>query len=127
MSSRFQSDRATDPSPVSIAPQIDFRPAARERSIRSRTARSRNGFERACQSLAGGVSSGLRRQARPYPLYFDHGSGARVWDIDGNAYLDYGLAWGPLILGHCPAPVVEAVAGQLAQGFTFGAQHALEI
>lgn len=77
--------------------------------------------------LAGGVSSSIRRQARPYPLYFTCGRGAQVMDVDGNAYLDYGLAWGPLILGHAPAEISEAVRGQLERATTFGAQHDLEI
>src|SRR5207253_1393445 len=83
-------------------------------------------FERAQRSLAGGVSSGLRRSARPYPLYFVSGRGSRVTDVDGNSYLDYGLAWGPLILGHAPQKVIAAVRAQLDRGFTFGAQHNLE-
>jgi glutamate-1-semialdehyde 2,1-aminomutase len=83
-------------------------------------------FERAQQSLAGGVSSGLRRSARPYPLYFASGSGAQVVDVDGNTYLDYGLAWGPLILGHCPPEITQAVSAQVRRSLTFGAQHDLE-
>ena len=77
--------------------------------------------------MAGGVSSGLRRSAKPYPLYFSHGKGSHLWDVDGNQYLDYSLAWGPLILGHAPDRVVERVREQAARGFTFGAQHDLEI
>jgi len=63
---------------------------------------------------------------RPYPLFFSSGHGARVTDVDQNTYVDYGLAWGPLILGHTPAEVVEAVSRQIRRGFTFGAQHDLE-
>jgi glutamate-1-semialdehyde 2,1-aminomutase len=77
-------------------------------------------------SLAGGVSSGLRRSARPYPLFFTHGSGSRAFDVDRNSYLDYGLAWGPLILGHAPAEPAAAASAQLSKGVTFGAQHDLE-
>ena len=73
------------------------------------------------RTLAGGVSSGLRRIARPYPLFFDHGKGSRVWDVDGNQYIDYGLAWGPLILGHAPDCIVEALTRQAPRGLTFGA------
>ena len=46
--------------------------------------------------------------------------------MDGNSYLDYGLAWGHLILGHAPPEILEAVTRQLQKGFTFGAQHDLE-
>jgi len=77
-------------------------------------------------SLAGGVSSSLRRSARPYPLFFTYGVGSRVYDVDGNSYLDYGLAWGPLILGHAPAEPAAALMAQLNKGVTFGAQHDLE-
>jgi glutamate-1-semialdehyde 2,1-aminomutase len=98
----------------------------REESVRKKTQQSLKRFQRAQKSLAGGVSSGLRRNARPYPLYFERGVGSRVFDVDGNAYLDYGLAWGPLVLGHAPPEIVDAIARQLHQGLTFGAQHDLE-
>lgn len=99
----------------------------REESIRAKTLGSLNRYDRARKSLAGGVSSGLRRTARPHPLYFSHGQGARIIDVDGNPYLDYGLAWGPLILGHAPLEVTFAVAAQAGRELTFGAQHDLEI
>ncbi len=72
------------------------------------------------------VASSIRRAARPYPLFFESCHGSRVTDVDRNSYVDYGLAWGPLILGHTPAEVVEAVDRQIRRGFTFGAQHDLE-
>ncbi len=68
----------------------------------------------------------MRRAAKPYPLFFSHGAGSRVFDVDGNGYLDYGLAWGPLILGHSHPSVVEAVRRQAGRALTFGAQHDLE-
>jgi glutamate-1-semialdehyde 2,1-aminomutase len=82
--------------------------------------------QRSSRTLAGGVSSSMRRAAKPYPLFFDHGAGSRVFDVDGTSYLDYGLAWGPLILGHSHPTVVEAVAKQASRAMTFGAQHDLE-
>src|SRR5215204_3048983 len=112
-----------------MASQSEPRPLRvddRERSIREKTRGSFARFERSAKTLAGGVSSGLRRSARPYPLFFDHGKGSRVWDVDGNEYIDYGLAWGPLILGHAPDCVVEAIQRQAPRGLTFGAQHDLE-
>lgn len=109
-----------------MIPTVTFDSASRERSIRRKTSGSMQRFARAQRSLAGGVSSGLRRSARPYPLYFARGSGARVVDVDGNTYLDYGLAWGPLILGHSPAEIAQAVAAQARRSLTFGAQHDLE-
>jgi glutamate-1-semialdehyde 2,1-aminomutase len=104
-----------------------FQATEREARVRQKAAGSLARYQRACQSLAGGVSSGLRRTARPFPLYFREGSGAWITDVDGNRYLDYTLAWGPLILGHAPAPVNAAIAAQLERGHTFGAQHDLEI
>jgi glutamate-1-semialdehyde 2,1-aminomutase len=103
-----------------------FHAAKREGSVRAKTAGSLARFERSSRSLAGGVASGIRRAARPYPLFFESGHGSRVTDVDQNTYIDYGLAWGPLILGHTPTAVVDAVGRQIRRGFTFGAQHDLE-
>src|SRR5579864_6448304 len=98
----------------------------REKSVRSKTPKSLARYQRAQSSLAGGVSSGLRRSARPYPLYFQEGHGSKVQDVDGNHYIDYGLAWGPLILGQSPPEVAQAIGQQAGLGLTFGAQHDLE-
>ena len=106
--------------------EVGFNAAGREASVRRKAAGSLARFERAQGSLAGGVSSGLRRSARPFPLFFHHGKGAELTDVDGNVYIDYTLAWGPLILGHAPAAVNEAVREHLERGHTFGAQHDLE-
>ncbi len=100
--------------------------AEREQSVRRKTSGSLARYERSRRSLAGGVSTGLRRSARPYPLFFERGEGSRIVDVDGNVYLDYTLAWGPLILGHNPPEVVAALRRQAAAGSTFGAQHDLE-
>jgi glutamate-1-semialdehyde 2,1-aminomutase len=97
-----------------------------ENQVREKTRGSWERYQRARRTLAGGVSTALRRNARPYPLYFERGAGAQIFDVDGNGYLDYTLAWGPLILGHSHPRVVEAVQRQAAAGFTFGAQHDLE-
>lgn len=103
-----------------------FNASQREASVRQKAAGSLERFERSRRSLAGGVSSGLRRAARPFPLFFHHGSGTQLTDVDGNVYTDYTLAWGPLILGHAPAAVNRAVMEHLERGHTFGAQHDLE-
>ncbi|MGB8589960.1 MAG: aspartate aminotransferase family protein, partial [Candidatus Acidiferrales bacterium] len=94
--------------------------------VREKTHGSYERFLRAQHTLAGGVSSGLRRNARPYPLYFRQGQGCHAVDVDGNRYCDYGLAWGPLILGQAAPELVEAIVKQSKRGFTFGAQHDLE-
>ena len=62
----------------------------------------------------------------PLPITFDHGRGSRLWDIDGNEYIDYALAFGPMLLGHSPEPVVAAVEDQIHRGIGFGASHRLE-
>lgn len=103
-----------------------FSPALREQNIRVKTAGSLERWRRASASLSGGVSSGLRRSAHPYPLYFSHGNRATLCDVDGNEYLDYTLGWGPNLLGNAPPEVVEAVREAIGRGFTFGAQHDLE-
>ncbi|HZQ43609.1 MAG TPA: aspartate aminotransferase family protein [Acidobacteriaceae bacterium] len=94
--------------------------------MRRKTRGSRERFEKASHSLSGGVSSGLRRSARPYPLYFSHGKGAHLQDVDGNSYLDYTLGWGPNILGNAPDEVIESIQREMTRGLTFGAQHDLE-
>jgi glutamate-1-semialdehyde 2,1-aminomutase len=106
--------------------QYDFQVAAREARIRANTPGSLSAYERSQKSLAGGVSTALRRSAKPYPMFYSHGEGAWITDVDGNRFIDYTLAWGPLILGHAPAVVNEALAAQLPKGHTFGAQHELE-
>lgn len=80
-------------------------------------------WQRTRRSLAGGVSTGLRAQMPPHPLSFDHGSGARLTDVDGNEYTDYVLGWGPLFLGHSHPEVTAAVAAQLSRGQAYGSGH----
>jgi len=126
MSSPANPNEITDAAATAPRLPTAFRSDEREERVRQKTRGSVSRLERSRQSLAGGVSSGLRRTFRPNPLFFDRGRGSRVIDVDQNVYLDYGLAWGPLILGHAPPEVVEAVQYQLSKGFTFGAQHDLE-
>ncbi|MBI1787380.1 MAG: aspartate aminotransferase family protein [Acidobacteria bacterium] len=83
-------------------------------------------LERARGSLAGGVSSPFRAKA-PMPLYFSGGCGSRLRDVDGNEYIDYQLAWGPMILGYAHPALVEAMRRQAGQPLAYGAQHELEI
>lgn len=91
-----------------------------------RYAASRAQHERARASLAGGVATAFRASQQPTPLTFVTGRGAHLRDIDGNEYVDYALAFGPMLLGHSPSPVVEAVQRQLAAGIGYGASHPLE-
>lgn len=91
-----------------------------------RYAGSRAQFERAKKSLAGGVGSVFRARQRPVPITFERGSGSRLFDVDGNEYIDYAMGFGPTILGHSPRPVIEAVQRQLVAGIDYGACHPLE-
>lgn len=84
-------------------------------------------YERACQTLATGVSSGIRRHVTPVPLYFERGDGPYFFDVDGQRLLDYTLAWGPLIVGSNHPNINARVIEQLGRGYTFGAQHRGEV
>jgi glutamate-1-semialdehyde 2,1-aminomutase len=79
--------------------------------------------------MPGGVSSPARsfRAVGMPPLVLERGRGSRVWDADGREFIDYLMAFGPLILGHAHPAVVEAVREALAQGTAFGATTALEV
>jgi glutamate-1-semialdehyde 2,1-aminomutase len=83
-------------------------------------------WERAKGSLAGGVSTGMRASMKPHPLFFRKGEGPRLFDLDGNSYLDHVLGWGPVILGHGHPELTAAVASRIGDGATFGAGHPLE-
>ena len=61
------------------------------------------------------------------PKYLRRGSGARVWDVDGNEFLDYNSGIGPIILGYCHPAVDEAIRRQLQDGITFSLMHPLEV
>ncbi|MDQ3578965.1 MAG: aminotransferase class III-fold pyridoxal phosphate-dependent enzyme, partial [Actinomycetota bacterium] len=91
-----------------------------------RYAGSGRAFERRQRTLARGVASAIRVTQRPLPLTFTEARGAWLRDLDGNEYVDYALAYGPMVLGHSPAPVLEAVAKQLSEAITYGASHRLE-
>lgn len=61
------------------------------------------------------------------PIYLQKGKGCRVWDVDGNEYIDYNMAIGPLSLGYCFDPVDEAIIKQIRDGITFSLMHPLEV
>lgn len=85
-------------------------------------------FALAQNRIPGGVDSPVRafRGVGGTPFFVEKGEGARIWDADGNAYIDYVLSWGPLILGHAHPRVVRAIQAAAAQGTSFGAPTALE-
>jgi glutamate-1-semialdehyde 2,1-aminomutase len=92
-----------------------------------RFSRSSQLLERSQKVLAGGVSSDVRKAELLHPLFFTSGRGSRVWHVDGNEFIDYILAQGPLLLGHTPQPVLEAVALQLQKGLMYAAQLEAEL
>ncbi|SNY89488.1 glutamate-1-semialdehyde 2,1-aminomutase [Nocardia amikacinitolerans] len=87
---------------------------------------SRTAFERTRLSLGGGVSSGLRAAMRPVPLFVEKGRGAHVWDLDGDRYLDYVMAWGPLVHGHSHPHVIDSVMRVMTSMQVVGMGHRLE-
>ena len=80
-------------------------------------------FERAQQLIPGGVNSPVRaaRSVGGTPRFIDRGTGAYLWDADGNRYVDYVLSWGPLVLGHAHDAVVDAITEAAAKGTSYGA------
>ena len=91
--------------------------------------RSRELFARAKQSLVGGVNSPVRamRGIGRDPIFIDRAEGTRVFDVDGNVYVDYLASWGPAILGHAPPVVIDDLRDALARGTSYGAPTEREI
>ena len=91
--------------------------------------RSQQLFEQAQRVIPGGVNSPVRsfRAVEGTPPFIARGAGARVWDVDGNEYIDYLGSWGPLALGHAHPAVVEAVQQATADGTSFGAPVEQEV
>ncbi len=89
--------------------------------------RSRALFERAQHALAGGVSSEFRKGNVPHPLVYVRAQGARLFDADGNEYLDFALSQGPMVLGHGHPEVLEAVERASCDGQLYAALHLAEI
>jgi glutamate-1-semialdehyde 2,1-aminomutase len=91
--------------------------------------RSEELIHRARRSIPGGVNSPVRafKGVGGSPLFFESAAGAELIDVDGNRYVDYVGAWGPMILGHGHPAVTRAVAAQLDRALAFGAPTELEI
>src|SRR5262245_3162828 len=91
--------------------------------------RSNSLYERAVQVIPGGVNSPVRafKSVGGQPLFIERAAGARVVDADGNEYVDFVGSWGPMILGHAPPAVVEAVREAAGRGTSYGAPTELEV
>ena len=86
-------------------------------------------FERAQQSIPGGVNSPVRafKSVGGTPVFIKSAKGAYLHDVDGNKYIDYIASWGPMILGHAHEPVVKAIQEYAAYSTSYGAPTELEI
>src|SRR5690625_1896033 len=89
--------------------------------------KSKELLNRAQKVLAGGVSSEFRKRGYPHALFYSHGLGSRLYDVDGNEYLDFTLSQGPLILGHSHPEVLKSVEEYSSKGQIFAGQHIREI
>ncbi len=90
--------------------------------------KSYNEFEEAKKYIPGGVNSPVRafKSVGTHPVVFERAKGSKVWDIDGNEYIDYVSSWGPLILGHADDRILNAISKAAANGTSFGAPTAIE-
>jgi glutamate-1-semialdehyde 2,1-aminomutase len=91
--------------------------------------RSKELFKKASALIPGGVNSPVRafRAVGGNPLFIEKARGPRIYDADGNSYLDYVLSWGPMILGHAHPRVVKALKNAVEKGTSYGAPTLLEI
>ena len=93
------------------------------------TTRSAQVMARARSLFPGGVNSPVRafRGVGGEPFVVARGEGARLYDVDGRQYIDFVLSWGPLVLGHAPRPVLDAIDDAMRRGTSFGAPTRLEV
>lgn len=90
---------------------------------------NKNIFKKACEHLVGGVNSPVRawKAVGGTPHFFVRGEGPRIYDVEGNEYLDYVCSWGPLILGHSHPSVVKAIKDAAGNSTSFGAPCVQEV
>lgn len=90
--------------------------------------KSVDAYKESVNLMPGGVNSPVRafKSVGMNPIYMDHGKGSKIYDIDGNEYIDYVLSWGPLILGHADQRVVANLKEVAEKGTSFGAPTLLE-
>ena len=94
-----------------------------------KTARSHEILQAARALFPGGVNSPVRAfgGVGGEPFIVDRGEGCRIWDVDGNEYIDFVLSWGPLVLGHAPPIVLDALDETMRRGTSFGIPTELEV
>jgi glutamate-1-semialdehyde 2,1-aminomutase len=93
------------------------------------TDRSKELFKRAKRVIPGGVNSPVRAYGSVggVPRFIERGKGCRIWDADGNEFIDFVGSWGPLIAGHANPSILKALRAAMASGTSFGAPTQLEI
>jgi glutamate-1-semialdehyde 2,1-aminomutase len=84
-------------------------------------------LDRSKKSLAGGVSSEFRKYNHPHAIFYSHAAGTKIYDVDGNEYLDFTLSQGPLLLGHNHPHVSKRVEDYAKLGQLYAGQHILEV
>ena len=91
--------------------------------------KSRRLFSKAVKVIPGGVNSPVRafKAVGRTPIFIERANGSKIYDVDGNTYIDYVLSWGPLILGHAYPSVVKALKLAVEKGTSYGAPTALEV
>jgi len=94
-----------------------------------KTTKSRDLFKASKRIIPGGVNSPVRafKNVGNNPVFIKKAKGSKLWDVDGNEYIDYVLSWGPMILGHAPAKVIKAIQKAAENGTSFGAPTELEL
>jgi glutamate-1-semialdehyde 2,1-aminomutase len=94
------------------------------------TSKSAELYQEALQYIVGGVNSpsrSFKAVGGGYPIYMKRAKGAYFWDVDGNRYIDYLAAYGPIIAGHAHPHITSAIAGAAENGTLYGTPHELEI
>jgi glutamate-1-semialdehyde 2,1-aminomutase len=86
-------------------------------------------YKKAYDVIPGGVNSPVRafKAVGGKPVFIDRSQGSKIYDVDGNVYIDYVLSWGPLILGHAHPNIIKALKKALERGTSYGAPTSLEI
>ena len=92
------------------------------------SSKSLTAWRKSQQFIPGGVNSPVRNFSKVggHPRFIARGEGSKIYDVDGNAYIDYVASWGPLVLGHAHPSVVEAINAAALNGTSFGAPTILE-
>ena len=92
------------------------------------SSKSLTAWQKAQQFIPGGVNSPVRNFSKVsgHPRFIARGEGSKIYDVDGNEYIDYVASWGPLVLGHAHPSIVEAISAAALNGTSFGAPTTLE-